>query len=64
MSHLTNKLYTNEHVDCLSYPDVKNAVDNIHKDFVVVPVDKVTGNVSLVCKRFYACYYQRIGIAQ
>ena len=40
MSHLTNKLYTNKHMDCLSSPDVKNALDNIHKDFVVVPIDK------------------------
>ena len=25
MSHLTNKLYANKHMDCLSSPDVKNA---------------------------------------
>ena len=36
MSHLTNELYTNKHMDCLSSPDVKNSLDNIHKDFVVV----------------------------
>ena len=53
MSHLTNKLYTIKHKDCLSTPDVKNALDNIHKDFVVVPIDKATGNIALVCKRFY-----------
>ena len=52
MSHLTNKLYTNKHRDCLSSPDVKNALDNIHKDFVVVPIDKATGNIALVCKYF------------
>ena len=35
-----------------------NTTDNIHKDFVVVPIDKATGNIALVCKRFYAsCYY-------
>ena len=39
----------------VSSPDVKNALDNIHKDFVVVPVDKATGNIVLVYKRFYAC---------
>ena len=53
MSHLRNKLYTNKHMDCLSSPDVKNALDNIHKDSVVVPIDKATGNIALVCKRFY-----------
>ena len=52
--HLTNKLYTNKHIDYLSSPDVKNALDNIHKDFVVVPIDKATGNTALVCERFYA----------
>ena len=54
MSHLTNKLYKNKHRQCLSSPDVKNALDNIHKDFVVVPIDNVTGNIALVYKRFYA----------
>ena len=37
MSYFTNKLYTSKHMDCLSSPDAKNALDNIHKDFVVVP---------------------------
>ena len=41
-------------MDCLSSPDVKNALDNIHKDVAVVPIDKATGNFALVCKRFYA----------
>ena len=54
MSHLTNKLYANKHGDCLSSPDVKNALDNIHKDFAELPIDKATANISLVCKRFYA----------
>ena len=53
MSHLTNKLYTNKRRDCPSSPDVKNALHNIHKDFVVVSIDKATGNIALVCKRFY-----------
>ena len=59
MSHFTNKLYANEHRDCLSFPNVKNAFDNIHKDFVVVPLDKATGNIALVCKRFYASVITR-----
>ena len=59
MSHLTNKLYTNKRMDCLSSPDVKNALDNIHKDFVVVPIDKATGNIALVCKRFCASVITR-----
>ena len=59
MIHLTNKLYTNKHRQCLSSPDVKNALDKIHKDFVVVPIDKTTGNIALICKRFYASVITR-----
>ena len=36
---LQDKLYTNNHRDSLSSADVKNALDNIHKDFVVDLVD-------------------------
>ena len=57
MSHLTNKLYTNKHMDCLSSPDEQNALDNIHRNFVAVSIDKATGNIAIVCIRFYACYY-------
>ena len=39
MSHLTSKSYTNKDRDFLSSTDVKNALDNIHRDFVLVPVD-------------------------
>ena len=31
--------------------DVKNALDNIYKDFVVVLIDEATSNIALVCKR-------------
>ena len=59
ISHLTNKLYTNKRKDFLSSPDVINALDNIHKDFGVAPIDKVTSNIALVCKRFYASVITR-----
>ena len=32
---------------------MKEALDNIHKEFVAVPIDKETGNIALICKRFY-----------
>ena len=44
-------------MDYLLSPDVKNALDNIHKDLVVVSIDKATGNIALVYQRFYAYYY-------
>ena len=59
MSRLKNKLYTNKRKDCLSSPDVINALDNIHKDFVVVRIDKATGNIAFPCKRFYASVITR-----
>ena len=34
--------------------DVKSALYNIHWDFVVDAIGKATGNIALVCKRFYA----------
>ena len=40
--------------DTLSSPDVKQALDDIHQNYIVVPIDKATNNVALVCKRFYA----------
>ena len=59
ISHLTNKLYTNTHMDCVPSPDIKNALDNVLKDFVVAPIDKATGSIALACKRFYASVITR-----
>ena len=39
-------------MDCLASPDVKNALDNTQKDFVVVPIDKATGNIGNIVKDF------------
>ena len=46
--------YIYNHLDSLSSPDIRAAIDNIHKCFVVVPINKATGNIALICKRFYA----------
>ena len=48
MSHLINKLYTHKHRDCLPSPDVKNVLDNVHKDFIVVQINKATGNIAFI----------------
>ena len=47
--------YTYKHT-CLSLssPDIKTALDSLHKDFVITPIDKANGNVAVICKRFYA----------
>ena len=54
---LTNKLYTNKHRDYLLYLDVISALENIHKVFVVVSIDKANGNTLLFVKEFMLCYY-------
>ena len=40
--------------DTLSFAIVTTVLDQLHKHFVVVPTDKATNNVALICKRFYA----------
>ena len=39
-------------MECLSSPDVKNALDNIHKDFVVVSINKQLVKLLLFVKDF------------
>ena len=48
MSRLTNKLYTNKRKDYLSSPDVINTLDNIHKNFVVVPIDWIKTHLQIL----------------
>ena len=61
---LANILSSNNYADCLktvyrSSPDVKAALRNIHKGFVVVPLDKATGNTAFICKRFYCSAFAK-----
>ena len=37
----------------LSFPAVRTALDQIHENFVKVPIHKGTNNVALICKCFY-----------
>lgn len=47
-------MYSYKNTDCLSSPDLKNALHNIHKNFVVVPIDEATGSIALICTILYA----------
>ena len=38
----------------LTSPDAKKALNSIHKDLAVAPIDKATTNITVVCKTFYA----------
>ena len=33
--------------------DVKSALAELHNKFVIVPIDKASNNIAIVCKRFY-----------
>ena len=43
ITHLANNLHKYNHTDCLWSQDVKNAFNDIHKSFVLVPLDKQPG---------------------
>ena len=34
-------------------PDVSNYLTDLHSKFVLVPIDKASNNVAIICKRFY-----------
>ena len=54
VNSLKQTLITNKYYNSILSPHVKIELDKIHNDFVVVPIDKATGNIALICKRFYA----------
>ena len=37
----------------LNQPDVKNYLSELHKRFVIVPVDKAANNFAVICKKYY-----------
>ena len=51
---LNKTFHQYSHFDTLSSPDVKQALNKIHDNFAIVPIDKATGIVALICKRFSA----------
>ena len=40
-------------VEVLRQADVIEAMENLHKNYVLVPIDKASNNVAIVCKKFY-----------
>lgn len=54
ITHLANNLHKYKHTDCLWSQDVKNALNDIHKSFVLVPLDKAAWSITLICNRFNA----------
>ena len=37
----------------LNQPDVRDTLEKLHADFVLLPVDKVANNVMVVCKKYF-----------
>lgn len=40
--------------EVLKSPECTKALEDLHNQFVIVPIDKASSNIALVCKRFYA----------
>ena len=40
--------------EVLRNPGCEKSLEELHRKFVIVPIDKASGNVGFVCKRFYA----------
>ena len=41
-------------LDNLSSPELALALEEIQKKYIIAPIDKATGNVAFICKKFYA----------
>jgi hypothetical protein len=46
-----------------SKPEVRNELERLHEEFVLVPVDKTCNNIVFDCKaRYYNCILNELGI--
>ena len=54
INDLRYKIIPHKCIDVFNDTEVIDNLEELHRKFVVVPIDKATGNISLICKRFYA----------
>ena len=54
ISRLSNKVVVHEINSVFKNEDAKAELIRLHKDFVMVPIDKASSNVSFICKNHYA----------
>ena len=54
INDLQKNIKYNKITPSLKQKQVKEALDDIHNQYVITPVDKASGNVAIICKRFYA----------
>ena len=50
---LKSKVTASQTKPFLQNQDVTSALADLHNKFVIVPIDKATNNIAIVCKRFY-----------
>ena len=53
IDYLKSKITPRKTNPVLKRDDVKKYLDHLHKHFVLVPVDKASNNIAIICKRFY-----------
>lgn len=54
IANLKLNLKHRNNIPLLSSPEIKSALEKIQENFIIVPIDKAAGNISIICKRFYA----------
>lgn len=54
ISSLKKTRYIKEASEVLKSTECLKYLDKLQSQFVIVPIDKASGNIALVCKRFYA----------
>ena len=54
IEHLNNRILPFTSQQVLKDPEVKKALSDLHRNFIIAPIDKATGNISFICKRYYA----------
>ena len=63
ISVLKSQEKPNMFLPTLKDPACVNALQQLHSDYVIAPIDKATGNVAVICKRFYAMVlFKELGI--
>ena len=61
---ISSKLKVDYVEETLKDSECRQYLSDLHSRYVIAPIDKATGNVSLICKRFYAeVLIKELGIA-
>ena len=54
INQLRSRIRVQRTKQVLREPDVIDYIEELHKNFVVVPIDKASNNLAVVCKKYYA----------